>query len=387
MLNSAPDTVATTVAMLWDVALRIEDGNLSLAERELRDAQKALMEALDRNAPAEEVDRAMQRLEQAMREFMDALEQQAAQQPQTPQSQQQPGAPDPDSQTMTREEVEDLVRQMRDLAQSGNQEAARQMLSQLQQMMENLQNGQTPQPSDEKANQQGQALSELTQKLRDLQKKQQQLMDDTFQQQQEQGDSAEELAPNQMPGLSAPHRQGRRPGDGAAQPGKGQGGKATAPMAETQEELRGELGDIMRRLGEIGGEIPRPLGRAERAMKEATEALRDGAPDQAVAAQGEALEQIQQTMKSMQEQMARANPGQAGGQRTPSGRQQGRDPLGRPLPGSGTLNGEEVKIPAGADMQRAREILEELRRRASEQNRPKAEREYIDRLLDRFKRY
>lgn len=385
MLNSAPDTVATTVAMLWDVALRIEDGNLSLAERELRDAQKALMDALDRNAPADELDRAMQRLEQAMREFMDALEQQAAQQPQGPQSQQPPGAPDPDTQTMTREEVEDMVRQMRDLAQSGNPEAARQMLSQLQQMMENLQNGQ-PQPTDEKANQQGQALSELTQRLRDLQKQQQQLMDDTFQQQQDQSGNAEELPPNQMPGLSAPHRQGRRPGEGQAQPGKG-ASQATGPLAQTQEELRGELGDIMRRLGEIGGEIPRPLGRAERAMKEAAEALQDGAADQAVAAQGEALEQIQQTMKSMQEQMARANPGQAGGQRTPSGRQQGRDPLGRPLQGNGTLNGEEVKIPAGADMQRAREILEELRRRAGEQNRPKAERDYIDRLLDRFKQY
>ena len=122
-------------------------------------------------------------------------------------------------------------------------------------------------------------------------------------------------------------------------------------------------------------------------MKDAVEALRDGAPDQAVASQGEVLEQLQQTLKSMQEQMAKASPGQAGGQRNRSGRQQGRDPLGRPLPGSGTLDGEEVKIPAEADMQRARQILEELRRRAGEQNRPKAERDYIDRLLDRFKRY
>lgn len=386
MRNAGPDTVPSTIAMLWDVALRIEDGNLSLAERELRDAQKALMDALDNNAPAEEIDRAVQRLEQAMKEFMDALAQQEAQQqPQKGQPQNQ-GPADPDAQSMTRDEVEDMVRQMRDLAQSGNHEAARQMLSQLQQLMENLQNGQPQPPQDSQTNQKGEALSELTQKLRELQKKQQQLMDETFSQQQEQFDQAEQLPQNQLPGLGMPNRQGRGPGN-ERPPQRGQSGPANGAMAGKQDDLRTELGDIMRRLGEIGGEIPRPLGRAERAMKDASEALRGGAPDQAVASQGEALEQLQQTMKSMQEQMARSNPGQAGGQRTPSGRQQGRDPLGRPLPGSGTLNGEEVKIPAEADMQRAREILEELRRRASEQNRPKAERDYIDRLLDRFKRY
>lgn len=386
MRNGGPNTVPSTIAMLWDVALRIEDGNLSLAERELRDAQKALMDALDNNAPAEEIDQAVERLEQAMKEFMDALAQQEAQQqPNTAQPQNQAPA-DPDAQAMTRDEVEDMVRQMRDLAQSGNHEAARQMLSQLQQLMENLQNGQPPPQQDSQADPKGEALSELTQKLRELQKNQQQLMDETFSQQQQQFDQAEELPQNQMPGLGMPNRQGRGPGNDQAAP-RGPSAQQNGAMAGKQDDLRTELGDIMRRLGEIGGEIPRPLGRAERAMKDASEALRGGAPDQAVASQGEALEQLQQSMKSMQEQMARSNPGQAGGQRTPSGRQQGRDPLGRPLPGSGTLNGEEVKIPAEADMQRAREILEELRRRASEQNRPKAERDYIDRLLDRFKRY
>ncbi|MFV3129278.1 TIGR02302 family protein [Niveispirillum sp. KHB5.9] len=388
MRNAGPDTIPSTIGMLWDVALRIEDGNLSLAERELRDAQKALMDALDRNAPADEIDQAMQRLEQAMQEFMNALEQQEAQQTQQRQAQPQQGEADPNTQAMTREEVEAMVRQMRDLAQSGNHEAARQMLSQLQQMMEGLQNGQPQQQQqNQQANQQGQALAELTQKLRELQKQQQKLMDETFSHQQEQFDRAEEMPPNQMPGMGMPNRQNRSPN---GQPQTGQGAKGGQPgqaMAGQQDDLRGELGEIMRKLGEIGGEIPRPLGRAERAMKDAAEALRGGAPDQAVASQGEALEQLQQTMQSMQEQMARSSPGQAGGQPSRTGRQQGRDPLGRPLPGSGTLNGEEVKIPAEADMQRAREILEELRRRAGEQNRPKAERDYIDRLLDRFKRY
>mgnify|MGYP002526733021 CR=1 FL=1 len=44
------DTRASTLDLLWDVALRIEDGSLSLAERDLRAAQEALREALDQGA-------------------------------------------------------------------------------------------------------------------------------------------------------------------------------------------------------------------------------------------------------------------------------------------------------------------------------------------------
>ena len=44
----------------------------------------------------------------------------------------------------------------------------------------------------------------------------------------------------------------------------------------------------------------------------------------------------------------------------------------------------DVQIPEQPDMQRAQEILEELRRRASERSRPRLERDYIDRLLKQF---
>ena len=42
--------VPPVLGLLWDVALRLEDGSLSLVERELRDAQQALQEALARDA-------------------------------------------------------------------------------------------------------------------------------------------------------------------------------------------------------------------------------------------------------------------------------------------------------------------------------------------------
>jgi len=52
--------------------------------------------------------------------------------------------------------------------------------------------------------------------------------------------------------------------------------------------------------------------------------------------------------------------------------------LNGPDPGVG------VKVPDQIDVQRAREILEELRRRLGEPTRPMLELEYLERLLRRF---
>ncbi|HWA42843.1 MAG TPA: DUF4175 family protein, partial [Hypericibacter adhaerens] len=60
------------------------------------------------------------------------------------------------------------------------------------------------------------------------------------------------------------------------------------------------------------------------------------------------------------------------------------DPGQRSQEGQGLIDTGDVKIPEAADLQRARQILDELRRRAGEQFRPKLERDYLQRLLERF---
>ena len=61
------------------------------------------------------------------------------------------------------------------------------------------------------------------------------------------------------------------------------------------------------------------------------------------------------------------------------------DPLGRPLDqATGSMAGGVVKIPDQSDLARAREILDELRRRAGEATRAQEELEYIERLLKQF---
>lgn len=396
LLDKEPKAIAEVQATLWETALRIEDGGLSLAERDLRDAQQRLMEALDRDASEAEIDQLMQELEQAMQAFLDALEERMRQAMEN--GQPLPELPmDPEARTLDRSDLERMLEQMRELSRTGSRDAARQMLSQLQQMLENLQTGQMGQQDMEQA----ERMTESMRQLQDLAQRQRELMDETFRQSQQ--DGSDEFQAGQQgqdqgqssPGQQGPNRQGRAPRQGAAPmpgPGDGQDRNGGEPgesqdMAARQEALRRQLGDLMRQFGETGGDIPRPLGRAERAMRDAEQALRQGTPGDAVEPQGQALDELQQGLQDMARQMMQqmmAVPGQQPGQLPRMGRMPGRDPLGRQLPGNGMSTGEQVRIPEEADVQRAREILDELRRRSGEQNRPRQELDYIDRLLDRF---
>ena len=60
------------------------------------------------------------------------------------------------------------------------------------------------------------------------------------------------------------------------------------------------------------------------------------------------------------------------------------DPLGRPRRTEGPDFGEQVKVPDEIDVQRARRILEELRRRFSDPSRPMLELDYLERLLRHY---
>jgi hypothetical protein len=144
----------------------------------------------------------------------------------------------------------------------------------------------------------------------------------------------------------------------------------------------------MLQMDEFLGNIPQPFGQAERAMRGAVDALNEDLPGDAVPLQTEALDQLRQGAEGMAEQIARSLGAAMG---IMSGREgqtpgEGRDPFGRTPGGAlGTaIDDGDVKVPDQMEMRRAREILQELRRRAGETSRPEMEREYIERLLRRF---
>ena len=90
-------------------------------------------------------------------------------------------------------------------------------------------------------------------------------------------------------------------------------------------------------------------------------------------------------MQQMMNQMARGNSGMGMGmerQFDPLGTM--RDPLGRDWQGEEGTDTRGVEIPGQSAVERAQEILQELRKRAGQNFRPQIELDYINRLLQRF---
>lgn len=390
-LYAGGEDIEAVQDLLWDTALRLEDGGVSLAERDLRDIQRRLQEALARNAPEEELERLMDELERAMDRFMEAMMEQMQQMAE--QGIQPPTFDPSQMQQIDRQDLQRMMDQMREMMRSGARDKAQQMLSQLQQMMENMRAGMMPQQQNQQMQQQMQALQEL----QDLTRRQQQLLDETFRmQQQMQGNADRPSQRGQQPGMQG--QQGPQQGDQNQQMGQeGRSGQADGRSRMTpergaalQEALRRALGDLMRRMGEAG-EIPRQLGQAERAMRDSSDALRGNQPGDAIPAETEALDQLRSGAQQMAEQMAQQmmagqQPGQQGQDRPgQQGRRQGeRDPFGRPYNNDGQFATGDVEVPEQSDLKRAREIFDELRRRSGDTSRPEYELDYIDRLLRRF---
>jgi hypothetical protein len=138
----------------------------------------------------------------------------------------------------------------------------------------------------------------------------------------------------------------------------------------------------------MNGQGQQGLGEAGKAMGQAEGQLGHGQPGAAVGSQGRALEALQQGAQSLAAQMM-AGQGQRGGG-NPRGmtgiapgdsEASGTDPLGRPLHTRRPDSGDSVRVPGEIEAQRARRVLEELRRRLSQPSRPADERHYLERLL------
>ncbi|MEE8274747.1 MAG: TIGR02302 family protein [Alphaproteobacteria bacterium] len=343
LYDRAEDAVPEIQDLLWDIALTIEDGPLALAERELREAQQALLDALSSDASDEEIGRLIDELLASLDEFLDALLAEASSQ-----REMDPSLEDEMLQAVQRDELRELIERMRELYRTGARDAARDLLAQLQEILENLRAGRFDAMDREGMNR-GQAMLE---ELERLVGKQQRLLDQTFRWSQGSSDGSE-------------------------------GGPVEQGFA-LQEALRGRLGDLMLGWGEMGQQIPRPLGRAERAMRDAGRALSDNQPGQAVGPQTRAIEQLQQGARAMLEALLEQYGGRPMRPGTGMGLFGDRDPLGRGVLGRGYEDDGSTRVPDEIDLQRSREILDELYRRAGEFRRPPVERDYIRRLLRRF---
>ncbi|MHA1527788.1 MAG: DUF4175 domain-containing protein [Alphaproteobacteria bacterium] len=355
---------------LWLAALSLEDGDLSSALERLHAAEEALRRALE-SGTEEDIRRAMEELRAAMQEYIEELVRQALERGLEPGDEGQGG----ESRMLSQQDLEEMLDELQRRAESGLRDQARDMLSELSRMLENLQAGRQQQHGSggERALE---ALQEMIQRQRDL-------ADRTF------DELRQQRRDGQRDGRTG---RGERPQPGEGGPNQGDGTGPGAPgqtgsLAAEQEALRRALEELARQLPGGGGTTGQALEDAGRAMGEARDDLENRQPGDAVEDQMEALDRLDEGAQALAEALSNgqgdtANRGR--GRRNGQARDLLSDPFDRPAGAFGAIDGRDTQVPDRSVLDRARQVLEELRRRAAEPYRPRIELDYLDRLMDQF---
>nr|WP_170377893.1 TIGR02302 family protein [Ruegeria atlantica] len=368
---------------LWDLAIIIEDGTLADALERMRRAQERLTEAMKNGATDEEIAELMQELREATQDYMRQLQRLAQENGEFDENQQGENG---ESLQMTQDDLQRMMDRIQELMEQGRMAEAQQALEEFQRMMENMRVTQGQGQGQQSEGQQ--AMEGLAETLRE----QQGLSDQAFR------DLQEQFNPGAQAGESQGN-EGRNGGQGRGQSHEGQGGRGSdqqgdgqqgqGSLADRQQALRDELGRQQQNLPGAGtpeGDAARDaLGRAGRAMDEAENALRNDDLADAIDNQSEAMEALREGMRSLGEALAQNQQNQPG-----QGSQEGdmqansRDPLGRNPGSNGSISTDDSLLQGEDVYRRARELLDEIRRRTGESDRPQIELEYLKRLLERF---
>ena len=377
------DAVAEFAEALWALAVEIEEGDLSDALERLRRAQDRLSEAIENGATDEEIAELMQELREAMQDYMRQLAEQQG-------DQQNQDMAQGDMQEMSTQDLQDMLDRLQELMEQGRMAEAEQLLEQLRQMMENMQitQGQQGQQSPGE-----QAMEGLAETLRD----QQGLSDEAFRDLQEQFGNSQNGESQGNRGRQGNQGEGQQHGQNGQQGQDQQGGGsqgqpgAEGSLADRQQALRDQLNRQMQQLPGAGtpegDEARRSLDRAGEAMDRAEDDLRDEDFAGALDNQADAIEALREGMRNLAEQMAEQQQQQGGQQGEALGRNDpngSRDPLGRDTGQNGRIGTDEQLLQGEDVYRRARELLDEIRRRSGEQGRPSEELDYLKRLLERF---
>ena len=383
---------------MWDFALELEEGDLEDARERMKRAQERLNEAMKNGATDEEIAELMQELRRATDDFMQQLQREQAQKQDGEQQQ------DGETMQMTQDDLQRMMDRIQELMEEGRMAEAEQALRELQELMENMQMAEGQQ--GEGSQSPGQ---EAMEGLADTLREQQGLSDQAFR------DLQEQFNPNAQAGESE-QNEGRNGGQGRGenhegQQGEGQGEnqenfdpdqqdadsnnpgpdpRGEQSLAERQQQLRDELnrqeGNMPGQGTPEGDAAREALDRAGDAMDQAERNLREGDLAEAIDNQSQAMEALRDSMRSLGEAMAEEERNQQPGQGQQDGdrRADNRDPLGRSQ-GSNGASGSDDQADLNDDAYgRARELLDEIRRRSGEAARPEVERDYLNRLLDRF---
>jgi uncharacterized protein (TIGR02302 family) len=341
----SPDVVVEQVGNLWPMILAVEDGEAADARAELRDLKKQLEQALRDGADQNRIAQLTDRMRKAMDKLMKQLGKEA-------QKRMAEGGKLPKGKSISPKDLQKMLDAIEQLSKGGAKDKAEELLSQLDQLLQNLQ------PGGGQQAQGGNPTQDQLDALSGLMRKQQQLMDET----QRLGDG------------------GKEPGDESTSPGQQGNSGDGSKLGERQGALKDMLDSLQQQMDK---DAEGNLGEAGKNMGDAQNSLKDGSKGQALKQQGEAMKQMREGAAKLSKKLAEQGQGQTG-QQSHDGQATGNedDPLGRPSATRNPSDGPNKNlIPSELAMQRAREILNELRQRAGDQGLSAEDRAYIERLL------
>ena len=415
---------------LWRIAIRAEFGVLGTALEEMREAKEALQDGMARRAPEREIDTLFDRYDQAVERYMEELRRKAIEDGNIADAEGGGGGGGRNA-----DEIEELLKAIEEANKAGDTEGARKALARLAELLENMEmqltRGGSGEGEDSMAGEMSEEMKESLEDLADLLGDQRELQDETRQAENEaqQDDEGAESGDGEQSGQQ---EGGQQAGGQEGESSSGQGGSQQGEGALSPGELAARQGALQEALDALEGALPEEgdgtgisdgeeqdgSGFGEEEGEEGRGGWGETDPDsenrggggtgeeqqnaaEALAKAGEAMRESQERLNNGD--MAGANDAQAeairalreaGQAMAESGRQQGRgqggseeadndDPLGRDNAG-GNADESQADLDTRDDATRSRELREELRRRAAEQERDESERKYLERLLKRF---
>ncbi len=382
---------------MWLLALHMEEGQTEQTARTLELARQAARDALDR-ATQDPTDTNRQALEERLKELQEAINRHMQAMLEEARRNQTVTPFDPDTHALTNHDLDRLAERAREAAREGRMDEAQRRVEELEQLLDQMRNARAnpgQEQNQQSSNQRRQRGRQQMGAVQDMIGRQGGVLDKT------EGRADQNSRPRaiQPPAASA---------DGNAQ---------READRRVQQALRRALGELMQQFGDLTGEVPPSLTEADQAMRESATQLGQGQDRAAGEAQQHAIEALQKGAREMGQAMARQfGPGQGNqegeqGEGEGEGQPQmgammqdgrgegrsaspipgsprraspeGRDPLGRYNQGTASNDGDVV-VPEERERQRTQAIQEELRRRGADQQRPRQELDYIDRLLKQF---
>ena len=342
-LAETDEDLKNVADFMWQTAIGIEGDNVNQAEKNLKAAAAALRDALRNGASPEEIERLTDALRQAMNDYIAALAEQ----------QQNDGLgqkPSQQAQNLSPDELARKLEQLEDMAKLGNHSAAEQLLNELEQLMDNLQVNRGNGGSGEAGNQMEEMQKQLD-KLGDLMRRQQETLNDThkLEDERERGEKTPEEYRKDLDGLK-----------------------------KRQDDLEQELKKFGKDLSDKGLKSGDGLKDAENKMNKSGQALQQGDAGGSADQQSQALDAMRNGAGELMQEMQQAM--KKNGEKDENGDAAAKDPLGRKL-GSAGHQSEKNGIPQESDMQRARRILDEIRKKLGQSALPESEKDYLERLL------